>query len=226
MEIFGHKITPFLISVVSAVAVTAIILIISVSCAGNKLNFKASFYFVCYAVEDNAISAGSVSGAVSNYGGAGYILGYGGKYYVTVSCYYRQNDAETVCSGLKNRGLDCQVLEVLTDEYAFNSPSGRRNAELYTGNFNTLLSLSKLAYDCANALDTGSMGQNEAKAVIKDVESGVKGLLNANPDNCFTMLLRNVLGECADAADGYIYSKNLRRLQIAAADAIISVKLY
>ena len=226
MEIFGHKITPFLISVVSVLAATAIMLITTFSCAGNKLNFQASFYFVCYAAEDNVVSAGSISGAVLNYGGAGYILSHGGKYYVTVSCYYTRKDAVTVCTGLKNRGLDCQVLEIQTGDYQFNSPSGKRNAELYTGNFNTLLSLSTLAYECANALDTGSMGQNEAKAVIRDVESGVKGLLSANADNCFTLPLKNVLGECADAANGYVYSKNLRRLQIAAADVIINVKLY
>ncbi|MDE6585802.1 MAG: hypothetical protein K2K80_03885 [Clostridia bacterium] len=220
-----QKVSAFFISVTAVITVTVAVIILSVSCSASKINFKTTFYFVCYAVNDNAVSASSMSDAVSSYGGAGYILEHGNGFYVTVACYYRESDAAAVCSGLKMRQLDCEVLEVTTEGYPLSSFGGK-NYNLYLGNLNTLLSLSTLAYNCANELDTGGYSQAEAKSVIADVESGLKGLLAANPDNCFTQPIRRLVAECGDARDGYIYSKNLRKLQIAIADVIININLY
>ena len=225
MRIAGKKISPFIISVVAVVAVTAAIMVAAFSCSANKLTFKTTFYFICYRTEDNAVSASSVSDAVSSYGGAGYILEHGNSFFVTVACYYNDNDAKTVCESLKKRDLDCEVVEISTDEYTVAGTSNANN-KLYLGNLNTLQSLTSLAYGCANALDTGEYGQGQAKSVIYDVQSTLKGLLTANPDNCFSGQIRRLIAECADVSEGYVYSKDLRRLQIAIADTIINVKLY
>lgn len=225
MRFAGKKITPFLISVAAAVALTAVILITSLSCSSNKITFKTTFYFICYRTEDNAVSAGSISGAVSSYGGAGYILEYGNEFYVTVSCYYDEDAAKTVCNNLKRRDLDCDVIKISTDDYTVKSASAANN-NLYLGNLTTLQSLTTLAYGCANAIDTGKYGQAQAKNVIKDIQSALKGLLQSNPDNCFTAHLRRLIAECTDAAEGYVYSKDIRRLQIAIADTVININLY
>lgn len=219
-----QKISPFLVSVAAVIAVTAAVIILSTACSGRKIDFKTSFFFVCYAIHDNAVSAGSVSDAVSSYGGAGYVLEYRDEFYVTVACYYKKSDADAVCSGLKGRRLDCEVLEISTDGYALSAFGG--NSDLYCGNLNTLLTLSTLAYGCANELDTGGYSQNDARNVISDIEKGLKGLLSANPDNCFSLHLKRLIACCGEAKSGYIYSKNLRKLQIAIADVIINVKLY
>lgn len=226
MKIRGRTVTPFFISVIAAVGVTVATIIFAVSCNGGKINFKAAFYFVCYGVADNAVSAGSISTAVTNYGGAGYVIEYDQKYYVTVSCYYNKADALSVCESLKKRQLDCEVLEVITDEYKLQTPSSGNNAQLYLGNLNVLYSLSTLAYECANSMDRGDYGQIQVTNVISEVENGLKSLLNSNPDNCFSPTVRALLGDCGTIKDGYIYSKDLRRLQIAIADAIINAKLY
>ncbi len=225
MRTAGRKISPFIISVVAVVIVTAIILVVFFSCSGNSLTFKSTFYFICYRTEDNAVSASSVSDAVSSYGGAGYILEYGDAYYVTVACYYEDDDANTVCESLKRRDVDCEVIKIDTDEYAVANSSNANN-ELYLGNLNTLQSLTTLAYGCANAIDTGEYGQTQAKSVIADVKNTLNGLLNANTDNCFSGELRRLIAECTDVSEGYVYSKDLRRLQIAIADSIINIKLY
>lgn len=224
MKVAGKK-TPFVLSVATVLAVTAVILAVCLSCSANKLTFKTTFYFICYRTEDNAVSASSISGAVSSYGGAGYILEYGDDFYVTVACYYDDNDATAVCESLKRRDLDCEVVKIETEEYKVANASNANNA-LYLGNLNTLQSLSTLAYGCANALDTGEYGQTQAKSVIADIQNALKGLLNANPDNCFSAQIRRLIAECADAGEGYVYSKDLRRLQIAIADSIINAKLY
>lgn len=226
MELRGQKISAFFISVVVAVTVTVAVILTAVSCSGSKINFKTTFYFVCYAATDNAISAGSISTAVSNYGGAGYVLEYDGAFFITVSCYYNENDAKSVCESLKRRDLECQVLKIETDEYPLKSTAARSHAQLYTGNLNTLQTLSILAYECANALDTGAYGQSKAKSVVSDVENALRGLLNANAENCFSTDLRRLLAECEVLRGNYVYSKDMRKLQIAIADAIINAELY
>lgn len=116
-----RKCSGFVVGVGAVVIATVIICVCAFSCAGGNMAFNASYYFVCYRVTDNVISAGSLSGTASSYGGAGYNLSYDGNYYVIMSCYYQKNDAETVCSSLKKRDLDCTVLEIKTDEYRLKS---------------------------------------------------------------------------------------------------------
>lgn len=222
----NNRISPFFISVTAVALITVLVCVFAVSCQGVKLKFNTCFYFVCYAMEDNSISAGSISSAVSAYGGAGYILEHGGKYYITVSCYYDENDAESVCRELKDRNLFCSVLKIETKEYRLKTSYAKNHAELYRGNLNTLNSLARLAYDCANSLDTGAYSQSNAKSVTADIKSGLNSLLSANQNNCFTVELKRLIAECDDAAGGIIYSKDLRKLQIAIADTIINVQLF
>lgn len=218
--------SPFFVSVVAVITVTAAIIICVITFGGSKINFKSEFYFVCYFVRDNIISADSLSDTVESYGGAGYVLKYAGKYYVTVSCYYTENDAKGVQQSLLRRGIECSVLSVETDEYHVNSYGSKANENLFLGNLNTLYSLSKLCYECANGLDTGEYNQAAAKGVLADVERSLNGLKSANSSNCFSGEIRRLLSECEAAKDGFIYSKNMRKLQIAIADTVINIDLY
>lgn len=218
--------SPFFIAVAAVVAVTIIIIICAASCNAGKIHFKCSYYFVLYSMEDNSLSASSISSAVSDYGGAGYILEYNGVYYVTISCYYEKKDAERVCAELQNRAFGCRVLEIKTDEYLLPSSGAKKCAKLYEGNLNTLHSLSLIAYECANCLDTGEYGQAKAKSVLQDIKSGLEGLLKNNRENCFTTELNRLKALCGDASSGFVYSKDLRKLQIAVLDTVINIKLF
>lgn len=226
MKVRKGLISPFFISVTLAVLVTVIVCVSAASCKSGKLSFKCTYYFVCYAMEDNSVSASSISSAVSSYGGAGYILEHNGKYYVTVSCYYAEKDANDVCGELKKRNLKCSVLKIETGDYALQTSNARKCASLYKGNLNTLNSLSTIAYECANALDTGEYTQNKAKAVIESVKRGLEGLLSANENNCFHDELKRLIAAADDAGKGYVYSKDLRKLQIAIIDTVINIQLY
>ena len=215
----------FIIAVSATIAVTVIICVCAATCSAATLDFETTFCFVCYRAPENSISAGSLSGTVSSYGGAGYILNHDGDYYVTVSCYYSQNDAETVCANLKRKELDCSVLVATTEKYRLTNGYAKRNSKLYEGNLNTLNSLSRLAYDCANGLDTGEFSQGKANEVISAIRSGLSGLSAANTDNCFTDILKRLDTECDDRQGGFIYSKDMRYIQIAIADVIINAEL-
>lgn len=61
--------------------------------------------------------------------------------------------------------------------------------------------------------------------MINNIKNTLNGLLMSNPDNCFSEEIRRLIAECSDASEGYVYSKDLRRLQIAIADSVINVKL-
>lgn len=220
------KPTGLVITLVSVIVMTVILCVTAISCSGQKLIFEVDYYFVCYRLTDNAISASSLSDTVSSYGGAGYILNYDNSYYITVSCYYTENDAQSVCDSLKRRELDCTVINAQTPDYKLKSYYARANAQLFLGNLNTLNSLSVLAYDCANALDRGEYDQAKAKSVVSSIESGLNGLLKSNSGNCFTGILTDLTAECRDKESGYLYSKDMRYLQIAIIDCIISAQLF
>lgn len=215
-------------SVVFIAAVSAIILIFSAafSSCNRKLEFRQSYFFVYYKIQQDANSASSISSTVQSYGGAGYIIKSGNNYYITIACYYSDPDAQIVCSNLQTKGLPCSVLKRSVESYALNSSNAEKNKEKYSGNLNTLNSLSRLCYETANAVDTGQCDQIKAKSVLADVKSTLSGLLRANSSNCFTAELSYLITECEDVSYGYVYSRDIRKLQIALIDCILNIKLY
>lgn len=208
------------------VAIAAVVLICClVPSAGKKLDYKATFYYVYYDTPKDAHSASSMSSVVQSYGGAGYVVSCNGNYYVTVACYYKETDAETVCASLNKKGLSCSSVKVERDEYKLKG-AAKKYADKYQGNLNTLLSVSKICYDLANSLDTATQNQNGAKSILADVKTDLNSLLRLNGTNCFAEELSLLLAECDDVSEGYILSREVRRLQVAVCDCIINVKLY
>ena len=203
---------------------TVLICFFAATCTGGKLKFEKTYYFVYYRESDNALSASSLSQTAANYGGAGYILRYGDSYFVTFACYQKEDEAKKVCSNLKSRDLDCKILNVEIKEYKLGSRNAKNNQKLYLGNLNTFDSLSSLAYECANGLDTGEYSQNTAKQILSSITDSLKGLLKANENNCFTEGIQSLIEEC-EGVSGYLLSKNMRYIQIALADKIINAQL-
>ncbi len=196
------------------------------ACAADSLSRKTAFYFVyCYETDGTAY-ASSLSEAVSSFGGAGYVLEYDGKYYVTAACYYSKNDALSVCDSLIRRGLSCGVVTAERNTFTLSTSAARNNAEKYLGNLNTLYEISTILYDCANGLDTGTYSSSSAKSVLRDVFGAINTLYSNNSSNCFTPFLSALYSLCEDCLyGGFIYSRDVRYIQIAAADTILSVTL-
>lgn len=218
--------TQFFVATILVITVTAAIIFCTVALGSSTVNHPAEFWFVCSAVRDNSLSADALSGSTENAGGAGYILEYGGNFYVTVAMYYGENDAEKIKNSLKKRGMDCTVLKVTTGEYPIKSHLSKSDINLYEGNLNTLYSLSRMCYECANGVDSGQINQNGAQSVLVDVQNSIKRLQTLNKNNCFAAELKRLAAECESVKDGYVLSKNLRKLQIAIADTLINIELY
>ncbi len=211
---------------VAAIALfTVIFYIIYSGTALSSLQMDLNYYFIYQYAAENAVSASSLSEVTEDYGGAGYILSFRSKFYVTVSCYYDEASANSVCFNLKNCGMECGVLAVSVTEKSL-SKANSSNAELFSGNINTLEQLGKILYNLANGIDKGEITQSGAKDTLNTVLSGLEGLYAANCENCFSSGLSNLITICDDIInDDYIYSKNARKLQIAIIDSFISVDM-
>lgn len=194
------------------------------SCSG-KVDFSAVFYYVCYSAPTDSQSAASVSGVVRSYGGAGYVIENGGEYFVTISCYYDDGDAAAVVKTLGAKGLGCKVVQVQRDNISLPL-SAKNKAQSYKGVLDTMLSLSRMCYDLANDMDGGARNQNAAKSVLGEINSGLSGLYGANKSNCFSSELSGLIAVCDDVSAGYVFSCDVRKLQIAICDSIIHARLY
>lgn len=221
-----RKFTKILI-VVAALLLAAVIIIVCckfTSCS-QKLDFSACFYYVCHEKPYTESSASSMSSAVASYGGAGYIINCNDDYYVTVSCYYAERDAESVKNTLKKKGLSCTVVKAEVDGIDLKGRA-KKNSQRYVNNLNTLLSMSHICYDLANSMETSKTDQGGAKQVLSQVEVTLKGLLRENSANCFKEELSRLVAECEDVSEGYVFPRDVRRLQIAVTDTIVNIKLY
>lgn len=192
---------------------------------GTSIDFYAEFYYVCYDSPPDDTSMVSISDLVQSYGGAGYIATANGKSNVTVSCYYSQDDANSVCQQLNKKGLSCNVVKAQTPERKLYG-SARTNLSIYQGNLNTLYSISQTCYSLANSVDNLQVGQNGAKSILKEIIITLNGLLNANQQNCFADELDYLITECEDISYGYVFSYGIRRLQIAVCDCIVNANIY
>ncbi len=213
------------VTIVIITVIMSVIVLLLVPFGSKKLNFKAVFYYVCHNSPEDSSSVASVSGLVHSYGGAGYIVSCGGKNFVTVSCYYTESDAVTVCNSLKKKGLDCAVVKAEVDGKDIKGGAVRQAAK-YEGNLNTMLSLSKLCYNLANSLDRYEVNQTGAKSMLAEVEKSIDGLIAQNAGNCFAEELNNLKAECDDVSYGYVFAYDVRRLQIAVCDSIVNVNIY
>ena len=212
--------------VLGAVILTTVIICFSAAnCSGGEIKFEKTFYLVYYRMSDNTLSANSLSDAASSYGGAGYVIEFNENYYVTFSCYYSDKEAQAVCSNLKRRDLDCEILKIELKRFKLQNRNAKKHQKLYLGNLDTLYSLSALAYECANGLDTGEYSQERAKSILSSVTDTLNGLLKSNENNCFTASIKNLLDECEKAGSGYLLSKNMRYIQIALVDKILHAEL-
>ena len=222
---FKKKLNLQMFLVLSAILATTLIICLSaVTCSGGKLKFEKTFYFVYYRSSDNAISASSLAQTASSYGGAGYVISHNDSFFITFSCYESEKEAKSVCSNLKRRDFDCAVLKLEVKELKLQNRNAKKNQKLYLGNLNTFASLSAIAYECANGLDTGGYSQGKAKQILATITETLNGLLKSNENNCFTQSIKSLIDEC-EGFGGYLYSKNMRYIQISLADKILHAEL-
>lgn len=212
--------------ILSVCVIAAVIVVVCINLfGGTKLNFTATFYYVCYQSPTDNSSMVSISDLVQSYGGAGYIATCNNQSYVTISCYYSQEDANTVCTQLNKKGLSCKVIKAQTPQRKLFGKA-RENSKKYEGNLKTLYSISQTCYNLANSVDNLEVGQKGAKSVLYEIKGVLNGLATGNEGNCLKEEIDYLVTQCDDITYGYVFSYGIRRLQIAVCDCIVNANIY
>lgn len=195
------------------------------SCSDESIFYTATFYFVyCYEA-DGEDEAETLAGAVRSIGGAGYTLSYGGKYYIAASCYYSRTSALSVCESLNRRGLSCGILTAERESFSLTTSSARKNSQSLKGAIDSLYGFGKVLYECAASLDAGG-SQSEAKSAVRSAQSVISALLRSDSCACFSPYLNYIYALCSDMVySGYVYSRDVRYVQIASVDCILKITL-
>lgn len=205
--------------IIAAAAIAAI-----PTCSG-RLEYSASFYFVCYKSADEAHSAASVSSTVQSYGGAGYIVKLEDSYYVTVACYYDRADADKVCSSMTEEGLACSVVEAYAGGYDLPRALYGKAEEL-SGALNTLYGVGTIFYQTANAIDSGTASYDAVLSVLSDARGTLEKVAQDNVDNALGGEAEYLVALADDLSGDRILSRELRALQIAVCDCIINLNFF
>ncbi|HIU79363.1 MAG TPA: hypothetical protein IAC67_00410 [Candidatus Coproplasma excrementipullorum] len=207
--------------IAAAIIVVAAVIAAIPSCK-NTLEFSARYFFVCYKSTDDAYSASTISSTVQSYGGAGYIVKLGQSYYVTVACYYSDEDAQSICSTLVEEGLSCTVVEAYIGGYELPSRlSDSRDSIL--GSLTVLNQLGTIFYEAANAIDVGTLSNSAAQSVLSDARTALCGIMNGNQGNALYDEVKYLIALVDDIVGDYIYAREIRALQIAVCDALLNV---
>lgn len=209
--------------VLLCLAACVTIVFFACSCGGKRLTFNASFYFVCYKTQDDAHSASSVSSAVQSLGGAGYIISCEGKYYITFACYYQKEEAQSVCSSLKDSGLECTVLDIEVNGYDLSDGNAQSAEEIY-GCLNTLCQTAEIMYETANSLDKGRINQQSARELVAAAVLPLRALAKSSFSSPIRADLDYILSKADELSVGFVYARDVRALQIALCDCVINAQ--
>lgn len=206
----------------AAAIIVAAAIIAAIPFCGSTIEFSARYFFVCYKSADDAHYVDSISSIVQSYGGAGYIAKIGSEYYITVACYYEQEDAQGVQESLSQSGLNCRVIETYAGGYEIPAAL-RTEKNNIMGALTALDQLGNIFYQMANGLDGGGLSQSAASSVIDDAYVMLGGLQSYSFGQNFAdeiAYLRTLVG---DVGGGNIYARDMRALQIAVCDCLLNL---
>lgn len=168
-------------------------------CTSNITNFfginssnvfsKKSLYALSVGEFDDYSSASLLSQTILKQGGAGFIEQNNGKYYVLLSCYEQQTDAENVILNLSNSGIDATM-------YVITLKGMSLNWQLNTSQFVVLKKSINLFYDCYKFLyDLSLQFDNQS-------------LTKSNALECLDEQMEHINTQCASFDDLVCDSQN------------------
>ena len=173
-------------------------------------------------------TAAAVAGEVYLSGGAGYLYETGGKSLVVLACYFSETAAESVCRTLSEKGTEASVLCVSPQEIVVRG-SDAENAPLVEANALTADSCIRLLYRTANGLERTECSQEEARAALRGVAAALSGLCDSNGEGMFrewNAALRSAERKAKEIAEGLIFAKDVRYLQVQLCLAVVSASDY
>ncbi|MBR7186700.1 MAG: hypothetical protein IKD43_04360 [Clostridia bacterium] len=190
----------------------------------TTLELKLTYHFL---VRDCGVTtSGAVAGESYLAGGAGYLIEKENA--VALACYYQKADAEFVRGTMSENGVLTRVLTLQTDRFALEGDWGTERANI-EANAKTVDSLTRILFETANGLDRVEISQDAARAAVSGVVSSLGGLSAGNAHSCYDLwnveLLR-AQRKGREIAEGIVFAKDLRYLQIQLCMAVLHLADY
>lgn len=191
-----------------------------------RVSLSQKYWFLVRDCDESTSAAVIVNTYLS--GGAGYLIETDGKQTVAVACYYSELSAQSVQRTLESKGVETRVVKYAPDDFTLNGSSALHKNRIVS-NAETADTCAKILYDTANGLERTEISQDEGRAALRGVVSSVKGLREENTAECFTLwntLLSGVERRGTETANGIIFAKDLRYLQILLCYAVSNMGEY
>lgn len=191
-----------------------------------RVSLDVTYYFLVRDCEDTTASA--VAGQVYLAGGAGYLLEKGGESAVVLACYFKETDADFVRETMSEKGVETQILALSGAEFTLNGDkSSERNR--IVSNAATVETCAQILYDTANGLERTDLSQDEARAAVRGAVASLKGLRLENSDGFYeswNYALYDAEKRGTEIAEGILFAKDLRYLQVELCMMIVSANEY
>ena len=191
-----------------------------------KVNVDFTYYFLIRDCEDS--TAAAIVGQVYGSGGAGYLLREPSGDCVVIACYYTQGDAERVQTILQGKNVDAHVRKRSIGDFVLGRGS-KEEAERIASGAQAADTCARLLYDTANGLERVETSQDEARAAVRGVAQSLRGLSSANGGKLYAQWnadMYSLAREAEEIANGILFAKDLRRIQVGICLAVLSLKDY
>lgn len=191
-----------------------------------RVSLDKRYYFLVRDCEDATASA--VAGQVYLSGGAGYLLESVGQNAVVLSCYFKETDGERVQGAMKEKGVDSRLLAISSVDFTLDGGFAQYR-ERIEANVETVETCAKILYETANGLERTDVSQAEARAAARGVIASLKGLRQGNEESFFGLWnhrLLNAERRGREIAEGILFAKDLRYLQVELCLAILNADRY
>ena len=181
-----------------------------------RVSFDKDYYFLVRDCEKATVTA--VAGDVYASGGAGYFLENDNA--VAIACYFKEASARSVKKNLEAGGTETRlIVRSPADLILRGRKSGYK--ERIEANLETVDTLAHILYDTANGLERSELKQNEAKASLAGVVSSLKGLIQENDGEIFSLwnaALKEAERRGTEISEGLLFAKDVRYLQTMLCD--------
>ena len=183
--------------------------------AHETISVSKTYYFLVRDCEDTTASA--VAGQIYFSGGAGYIQEAGGKSAVVLSCYFTENDAQFVRSSMAEKGVEVAVRKLSAKDFSLSGSACAERSRLLSN------------AETANGLERTAVSQDEARAAVRGVYKALKGLREGNAGGLYdrwNAALYQTERRARETAEGILFAKDLRYLQVQLCDFIVNFSDY
>lgn len=189
-----------------------------------EVKVDLTYYFL---VRDcDVTTAGAVAGESYLSGGAGFLLE--NEDAVVLACYYKEGDATLIEGTMSAKGLHVRILARSIRGFSLSGDRAKESARI-EANARTVDSVSRILYDTANSLERTDISQDEARAALKGVVGSIAGLASENAGKTYALWNVELLRaerRAKELAEGILFAKDLRYLQIQLCVAVLRIADY